>query len=50
MHISILENEYRHNKRFSDYVDAYSKSKGITVAEALQHAVVRQVYLSYTEV
>lgn len=50
MHISILENEYRHNKRFSDYVDEYCDTYRVTVAEALQDEVVRQVYLSYTEV
>lgn len=48
MHIGILENEYKHNKHFSDYVDAYSKSNGITVDEALQHACVKEVYLYYT--
>ncbi len=50
MKVSVLENEYRHNKKFSIYVDKYCKGRNITVKEALTHELVRQVYLSYTEV
>ena len=46
----MMRNEYRHNKKFRDYVDKYCKSRNITVEEALQHELVRQVYLYYTEV
>lgn len=46
----MIENEYRHNKRFRDYVDKYSDKHGITVEEALKHEIVRQVWLQYTEV
>lgn len=45
-----LRNEYRHNNKFRQYVDKYCKSHQLTVDEALQHEVVRQVYLYYTEV
>lgn len=50
MKIDILKNEYRHNNKFRGYVDDYAKSNHITVEEALGHELVRQVYLSYTEV
>lgn len=46
----MLENEYRYNPRFREYVDKYCKAYGYTVDEALTHEVVRQVFLSYTEV
>ncbi len=46
----MMHNEYRHNKKFRDYVDKYCKSRGITVEEALQHELVKQAYLYYTEV
>ena len=47
---SVICNEYRHNKKFRDYVDKYSKNQKISVEEALRHKLVRQVYLQYTEV
>lgn len=46
----MLENEYRHNKRFREYVDKYCAEREIDVKEALQHALVKQVFLMYTEV
>lgn len=46
----MMKNEYRHNKRFRDYVDKYRKKHGLTVGEALTHKLIRQVYLYYTEV
>lgn len=46
----MMHNEYRRNKQFRDYVDKYCKSRVITVEEALQHELVKQVYLHYTEV
>lgn len=45
-----LHNEYRHNSKFRAYVDKYCKAHDITVEEALQHELVRQAYLYYTEV
>ncbi len=46
----MLQNEYTHNRRFREYVDKYCLHHGISVAEALEHEVVRQVYLYYTDV
>lgn len=45
-----LHNEYIHNSKFRAYVDKYCTAHDITVEEALQHEIVRQVYLYYTEV
>lgn len=45
-----LHNEYRHNSKFRAYVDKYCKANDIKVEEALQHELVRQAYLYYTEV
>lgn len=50
MSVVTMMNEYRYNSSFREYVDKYSKSRGCTVEEAMQHAIVRQVYLYYTEV
>ena len=46
----MMQNEYKHNKKFRDYVDKYCTKHGITVAEALEHDLVRQVFLMYTDV
>lgn len=46
----MLENEYRHNKEFRDYVDKYCESRKVTVEEALQHEIVRQKFLMNTDV
>lgn len=46
----MIENEYKHNQKFREYVDKYCAEYKITVDEALKHEVVRQVYLYYTEV
>ena len=43
-------NEYRHNKKFRDYVDKYCNQLKISVDEALKHELVRQVYFYYTDV
>lgn len=48
--LQVIENEYRHNKRFRDYVDKYAANHGISVEEALKHEIVRQACLQYTEV
>lgn len=46
----IIVKEYQHNLRFKQYVDKYCESSGLTVDEALEHELVRQAYLYYTEV
>ena len=46
----VICNEYKHNQKFRDYVDKYSKHHRISVEEALKNEMVRQVYLHYTEV
>lgn len=46
----MLENEYRFNKGFHDFVDKYCAEKNITVDEALEHEKVRRAFLQYTEV
>ena len=38
----ILET-YNNNKNFRQYVNKYCKEYGLTVAEALQHSIVREV-------
>ena len=45
-----LHNEYIHNSKFRAYVDKYCTVHDITVEEALQHEIVRQVYLHCAEV
>ena len=45
-----LENEYRYNLDFSEYVDKYCKRYNLTVDEALRQEIVKQVYLYYAEV
>ena len=46
----VICNEYKHNPKFRDYVDEYSKHHEISVEEALKHKEVRRVYLYLTEV
>ena len=41
---------YNHNEDFKRYVDRYCNQYGLSVDEALEHEIVRQVYLYYTEV
>lgn len=45
----MMQNEYRYNRRFREYVDNYCKKHGCTVGEALTREQVRQAYLYYTE-
>ena len=40
---------YNSNTDFKRYVDGYCKQYGITVCEALQHELVRQVAAQYRE-
>lgn len=44
-----IENDYKWNKNFREYVDKYAKNREITVKEALTHAEVREVWRYYTE-
>lgn len=46
----MIQNEYRYNRRFREYVDKYCREKGCTVEEALTHGQVRKAFLHYTEV
>ena len=46
----VVDNEYRHNQKFREYVDKYCKKHKCTVDEALRHELVRQVCLRYTDV
>ncbi len=46
----MIENEYRYNSKFREYVDSYCKARNITVEEALKHAEVRQKFLFFKEV
>lgn len=48
--MSNLENEYRYNTAFREYVDKYCKRYNLTVDEALRQEIVKQVYLYYAEV
>lgn len=48
--MSNLENEYRYNPDFREYVDKYCKCYNLTVEEALRQEIVKQVHLYYTEV
>ena len=45
----IMQNDYKFNQRFYEYVDKYCKKHGYTVDEALTHELVKQVYRYYTE-
>lgn len=45
----MLEDEYKNNTDFREYVDRYCKCYGITVEKALTHELVRQVGLMYLE-
>lgn len=45
-----LENEYRYNQKFKDYVEKYRKDRGITVEEALKHQQVKDVCRHYSDV
>lgn len=46
----MIENEYRHNHSFREYVDKYCREHNCTVDEAFKHYVVRMAFLHYTEV
>lgn len=45
-----IANEYRFNKNFQRYVDAYCEIHNITVEEALEDELVKKVSLYYTEI
>ena len=40
---------YNHNEDFKMYVDRYCKTYGLTVDEALEHELVKQVAAQYRE-
>lgn len=43
-----MEEYYNNNPDFKIFVDKYCKKHCLTVEEALQHEVVKQVYLQYS--
>lgn len=45
-----MMNEYRCNTKFREYVDKYCKKHQILPAAAMDHMIIRHVYLMYTEV
>ena len=45
-----MMNEYRFNSKFREYVDKYCNKHKISPEAAMEHKIVRQVYLMYTEV
>lgn len=45
-----MRNEFTLNSKFRDYVNKYCKKHEITIDEAMEHKLIRQVYLDYTEV
>lgn len=45
-----METEYKFNPKFREYVDKYCAVHKITLEEAMEHALIRQVYLYYREV
>lgn len=47
---SFIKNEYKHNERFREYVDRYCKNHHCAVEEVLEHELIYQVCLMYTEI
>lgn len=45
-----MMNEYRYNTKFREYVDKYCKKHQILPAAAMEHQIIWNVYLMYTEV
>lgn len=45
-----MMNEYRFNSKFREYVDKYCIKHKISPAAAMEHQIIRRVYLMYTEV
>lgn len=46
----LIQNEYRHNKKFQKYIDDYCTKNGRTVSEAFKDAHIKQIFWKYTEV
>lgn len=44
----MIQNAYKDSRKLRDYVDKYCVKHGLTVEEALQHELVKQVYLMYS--
>ena len=45
-----MMNEYRFNSKFREYVDKYCNKHKISPEAAMEHQIIRLVYLVYTEV
>ncbi|MBD5524559.1 MAG: hypothetical protein HDR04_09085 [Lachnospiraceae bacterium] len=46
----MIENEYRHNRRFREYVDQYCADHDMTVEQAFKQDSVRKEFLMHTDV
>lgn len=46
----MIENEYRHNKRFRQAVDKYCRENSLTVEQALKQDEIKRMFWHYTEV
>lgn len=47
--MKLIENEYKYNKNFRDYVDNYCCKNGITLNEAFADKNIQRVFWVYTE-
>lgn len=45
----MIENEYRHNKRFRQAVDRYCEKNSLTVEQALEHEEVKRMFRYYSD-
>lgn len=50
MFFRTIENEYKYNKDFRRYVDRYANDRNISIQEAFEHVLVRDVCRYYSEV
>ena len=46
----LMQNEYRYNRRFADYVDRFAAENNISVYEALKSESVKRAWRHYTDV
>lgn len=46
----MIVNEYRHNRKFREFVNDFCKKNNMSVAEALRHKSVKQAWLFCTDV
>lgn len=46
---ALMKNDYRYNTDFRNYVDKYCQKQGISIEDAMQHVIAREVWRQYTE-